>query len=76
MLLTSHLDVEVFVVVFVERGGGETVAEPEVYSFWCFAEGNAGEGNVGWHILKERGILVAEVVIFWGVSTSYLISEK
>jgi hypothetical protein len=57
------LYIEIFVVVFVERGGGETVAEPKVYSFWCFAEGNAGEGYIGRHVLKERGVLIAEVVI-------------
>jgi hypothetical protein len=46
VFLASHLNIKVFVVVFVERCGGETVAEPEVYSLGCFAEGDASKGYI------------------------------
>jgi hypothetical protein len=65
VLLASHLNVQVFVVVFVKRGGGETVAEPEVYSLGRFLEGDASKGYVGRDIFEERGVLIAEVIVFW-----------
>jgi hypothetical protein len=70
VFLTSHLDVEVFVVVFVKGCGRETVAEPEVYSLGYFLEGDAGKRYIGGDILEQRGIFIPEVVVFWEVSIS------
>jgi hypothetical protein len=73
VLLTSHLNIQILVIVLVERCGGETVAEPEVYSLGCFAEGDASKGYIGRDIFKERGVLIAEVVVFWELAFNIVV---
>jgi hypothetical protein len=48
----------------VKGGGGETVAEPEVYSLGRFLKGDSSKRYIGRDIFKERRVLIAEVVVF------------
>lgn len=69
MLASPDLDVNVLVVVAVERSGGVRVTQPEIDGVGVLVESYAGKrrscgGNIG----EEGDVFVAEVVILyeWG----------
>lgn len=70
MLAADHLHVHVLVVVLVQRCRRVRVAQPEVYGIGGLGEGDAGEGDGGRDVGEERGVFVAEVVVFYGGGVS------
>lgn len=63
MLLARDLDVDVLVVVLVERRDGARVADPQVDSVRVAGQGDAGKGDGALDVREERPVLVAEVVV-------------
>jgi len=47
VFLPDYLHVDVLVVVFVQRGHGGGVADPEVYGFWGLLQRDSCEGDAG-----------------------------
>ena len=64
MLGSDDLDVDVLVVVFVEGGDGEGVADPEVDGVGLGGERDSGEGDARGHVGGEEGVFRGEVVVF------------
>jgi hypothetical protein len=73
MFLPGDLDVDVLVVVLVQGCYGAFVAQPEVYGVCGFLEGYAGERDVWGYICEYRDVLVAEIVIFYGIVSVRLV---
>lgn len=53
MLLAYDLHVDVLVVVFVQRGDGVRVADPEVDGFGGFLERDSRKGDAGIYVCEE-----------------------
>ena len=65
VLAAGHLDVDVFVVVLVQRRHGTRVADPQVDGLGLALQGDAREGYVLLDVAEEGGVLVSEVVVFF-----------
>ena len=67
MFLSADLDIDVFVVVFVQRCHGTGVTEPEVGGVRAgLIEGDTGEGDSGcWEGGVEGLVFGGEVVVFF-----------
>lgn len=63
MLLTGNDGVEILVVVLVERGLGEMVANPKINSFGEASEGVGGPRDVSVAVLSQRRVLGPEAVV-------------
>jgi hypothetical protein len=63
VLLADDLGVDVLVVVLVQGRDGSRVADPEVGGVGVLLEGYPGEGNVSRDIVRQRQVLMAEVVV-------------
>jgi len=66
VFLADDLDVDVFVVVLVECGGGKRVAEPEVDGFGFLAQRDSSPGDVFLDIAEEGRVFIAQIVVFCG----------
>lgn len=64
MFRPDDLDVDVLVVVFVEGGDREGVADPEVDGVGVGGERDSGEGDARGHVGGEKGVFGGEVVVF------------
>lgn len=64
MFLSADLDVDVLVVVFVQRSCGACVADPEVDGVGFLVECYTGEGDGGGNVGEEGGVFGVEVVVF------------
>lgn len=63
MLLPDDLHVDVLVVVLVQRGRRQRVADPEVDGVGGLLERDACPGDVLLHVREEGCVFVAEIVV-------------
>lgn len=65
VLAPRDLDVDVLVVVPVERRDGPRVADPQVDGVGVLLQGDPGKGHGALDLVEEGAVLVPQVVVFW-----------
>ena len=65
MLEADDLDIDILVIITMQRGDTSTVSQPQVDGIWSTAQSNAGPGDIWFNIHKQRRIFVSQIVILY-----------
>ena len=65
MLEADDLDIDILVIITMQRSDTSTVSQPQIDGIWSMAQSNAGPGDIWLNIHKQRRILVSQIVILY-----------
>lgn len=65
MLLPTHLDIQILVVVLVQCRYRSLITDPEINGIGFLLQCDPSKGDVSRYVFEKTAVLLSQVVVFW-----------